>query len=190
MKWLFFTLVTLNLIVFTAFLARKIYKPEMQQPAPVVQQPAPQQAPPQVIINTGSVASPMPNTPSGTGAGILANSAPRAVQVPRPQAAVPAAPRQPAAPKQQAATMDERPQPRACSARVSIPEDDYHRIKGLLNRFPHAATRQVVEGGGAEGEQSSARMNVLFMNVNDQEAAAIQSVVGRYGKLNRTACPQ
>jgi len=49
---------------------------------------------------------------------------------------------------------------------------------------------QVVEGGGAEGEQSSARMNVLFMNVNDQEAAAIQSVVGRYGKLNRTACPQ
>ena len=183
MKWLFFTLVTLNLIVFTAFLARKIYKPEVQ-PAPVVQQPVPQQAPPQVIINTGSVASPMPNTPSGAGTGILANSAPR------PQAAVPAAPRQPAAPKQQAATMDERPQPRACSARVSIPEDDYHRIKGLLNRFPHAATRQVVEGGGAEGEQSSARMNVLFMNVNDQEAAAIQSVVGRYGKLNRTACPQ
>ena len=91
MKWLFFTLVTLNLIVFTAFLARKIYKPEVQ-PAPVVQQPAPQQAPPQVIINTGSVASPMPNTPSGTGAGILANSAPRAVQVPRPQAAVPALP--------------------------------------------------------------------------------------------------
>ena len=187
MKWLFFTLVTLNLIVFTAFLARKIYKPEVQQPAPVVQQPPPQQAPPQVIINTGSVASPMPNMPSGTG--ILANSAPRAVQVPRPQVAAPAAPRQPAAPKQQAATMDERPQPRACSARVSIPEDDYHRIKGLLNRFPHAATRQVVEGG-AEGEQSSARMNVLFMNVNDQEAAAIQSVVGRYGKLNRTACPQ
>ena len=97
MKWLFFTLVTLNLIVFTAFLARKIYKPEVQ-PAPVVQQPVPQQAPPQVIINTGSVTSPMPNTPSGTG--ILANSAPRAVQVPRPQAAVPAAPRQPAAPKQ------------------------------------------------------------------------------------------
>ena len=187
MKWLFFTLITLNLIVFTAFLARKIYKPEVQ-PAPVVQQPAPQQAPPQVIINTGSVASPMPNTPSGTG--ILANSTPRAVQVPRPQAAVPAAPRQPAAPKQQAAPMAERPQPRACSARVSIPEDDYHRIKGLLNRFPHAATRQVVEGGGGEGEQSSARMNVLFMNVNDQEAAAIQSVVGRYGKLNRTACPQ
>ena len=81
MKWLFFTLVTLNLIVFTAFLARKIYKPEVQ-PAPVVQQTAPQQAPPQVIINTGSVASPMPNTPSGTG--ILANSTPRAVQVPRP----------------------------------------------------------------------------------------------------------
>ena len=188
MKWLFFTLVTLNLIVFTAFLARKIYKPEVQ-PAPVVQQPVPQQAPPQVIINTGSVASPMPNTPSGTGTGILANSTPRAVQVPRPQAAVPAAPRQPAVPKQQAAPMAERPQPRACSARVSIPEDDYHRIKGLLNRFPHAATRQVVEGGG-EGEQSSARMNVLFMNVNDQEAAAIQSVVGRYGKLNRTACPQ
>lgn len=29
------------------------------------------------------------------------------------------------------------------TANVSLPEDDYHRIKGLLNRWPHAASRTV-----------------------------------------------
>ena len=73
---------------------------------------------------------------------------------------------------------------RECSARVSMPEDDYHRIKGLLGRYPHAASRQVVDNGG----ESAARMNVVFMQVSDQEASAIQGIVGRYGQLNRAAC--
>lgn len=71
-----------------------------------------------------------------------------------------------------------RAQYKACSARVSIPEDDYHRIKGLLHKYPHAASRQIVEGGGEGNSQSSARMNVLFMSVNDQEASAIQGIGG------------
>ena len=73
---------------------------------------------------------------------------------------------------------------RECSARVSMPEDDYHRIKGLLGRYPHAASRQVVDNGG----ESAARMNVVFMQVSDQEASAIQGIVGRYGQLNRAEC--
>lgn len=187
MKWLFFTLVALNLIVFAAFLARKIYQPT---PAPVaaITQPATTQAPPQVIINTGGGVVSTPNTSAGSPNTVVRPAAPRVT--------TPTTPRNPnttptgkTADAQQAAETP-RAQYRACSARVSLPEDDYHRIKGLLTRFPHAATRQVVEGGGGEGEQTSARINVLFMSVTDQDASAIQAVVGRYGQLNRAPCNQ
>ena len=69
-----------------------------------------------------------------------------------------------------------------------MPEDDYHRIKGLLARFPHAATRQVVQGGGEGDSQTSSRMNVLFMSVSDEDANTIQGIVGRYGSLSRSPC--
>ena len=88
----------------------------------------------------------------------------------------------------QAAAAEPRAKYRACSARVSIPEDDYHRIKGLLGKFPHAASRQVVQGGGEGDSQTSARMNIMFMSVSNEEAGELQSIVGRYGALNRTAC--
>ena len=95
---------------------------------------------------------------------------------------------QPRAQKQAEGEVRQGSQHRPCSARVSLPEDDYHRIKGLLGRFPHAATRQVVEGGGEGNSQSSARMNVLFMSVSDEDAAALQGIVGRYGSLSRSPC--
>ena len=74
------------------------------------------------------------------------------------------------------------------SATVVMDEDDYHRIKGLLGKFPHAASRQVVQGGGEGDSQTSARMNIMFMSVSNEEAGELQSIVGRYGALNRTAC--
>lgn len=38
------------------------------------------------------------------------------------------------------------------SATVSIDEDDYHRIKGLLNRWPHAASRSIEKRAAKKGE--------------------------------------
>lgn len=37
------------------------------------------------------------------------------------------------------------------TASVTVPEDDYHRIKGLLVQWPHAASRRVEQREGAEG---------------------------------------
>lgn len=155
------------------------------------------------------------------------------------------------------------PQNTRCSrtATVTIPEDDYHRIKGLLVQWPHAATRKVEqrEGGGdkrnvkytvtvsgqgdaqsvldevtSKGfngsiggggvvvgiysdrqsaqatlsrlqnagfnaqirEQSSggsssmsiAKMQIYFSGLSDADIQGVQSVVGKYGNLQRGTC--
>lgn len=188
MKWLFATLVALNIIVFASMVGYKLLVKHMPQPAqPVVS--APTQAPPQVIINTGTTTA-VPNaTPSNNNSSSSNNITTRANA---PKTIGPATNTTKSAPKTDRNSSNEtaRAQYKACSARVSMPEDDYHRIKGLLGRFPHAATRQVVENTGEEGTQSTSRMNILFMSVNDQDAGAIQGIVGRYGQLNRAACNQ
>ena len=148
-----------------------------------------------------------------------------------------------------------------------LPEDDYHRIKGLLARWPHAATRvverrrdsgrpqrgseryqvsvtiegdvqeftaklrsqgfrnasiaggrmslgsfsseqqaeqtaakarqaglnpQIARTGASGGDQSAelgeSKMQVTFMNVDDNAAAGISSVIGRYSHLRRAPC--
>ena len=53
MKWIFATLVALNLIVFAGFVGNKIMNPKKPQPQ-VVQAPQQPQAPQQIIINTGN----------------------------------------------------------------------------------------------------------------------------------------
>ena len=160
MKWLFATLVGLNLIVFAGMIASKIYKPA---PATVAMAPQPTQTPAQPIIVTKPITPKTNNITQKT------------------------SPTQP-----ETNTEDHsgsaQVKYRNCSARVSMPEDDYHRIKGLLARFPHAATRQVVQGGGEGDSQTSSRMNVLFMSVSDEDANTIQGIVGRYGSLSRSPC--
>lgn len=198
MKWIFVTLVALNLIVFAGFVGNKIMNPKKPQPQ-VVQAPQQPQAPQQIIINTGNGT---PTTVSTNGTvttnGVPAGSAigkivGRTANTVRPQrnananntgASLSAGSGKTA----QTAAAEPRAKYRACSARVSIPEDDYHRIKGLLGKFPHAASRQVVQGGGEGDSQTSARMNIMFMSVSNEEAGELQSIVGRYGALNRTAC--
>ena len=198
MKWIFATLVALNLIVFAGFVGNKIMNPKKPQPQ-VVQAPQQPQAPQQIIINTGNGT---PTTVSTNGTvttnGVPAGSAigkivGRTANTVRPQrnananntgASLSAGSGKTAQP----AAAEPRAKYRACSARVSIPEDDYHRIKGLLGKFPHAASRQVVQGGGEGDSQTSARMNIMFMSVSNEEAGELQSIVGRYGALNRTAC--
>ena len=198
MKWIFATLVALNLIVFAGFVGNKIMNPKKPQPQ-VVQAPQQPQAPQQIIINTGNGT---PTTVSTNGTvttnGVPAGSAigkivGRTANTVRPQrnananntgASLSAGSVKTA----QTAAAEPRAKYRACSARVSIPEDDYHRIKGLLGKFPHAASRQVVQGGGEGDSQTSARMNIMFMSVSNEEAGELQSIVGRYGALNRTAC--
>nr|WP_314228813.1 cell division protein [uncultured Kingella sp.] len=199
MKWIFATLVALNLIVFAGFVGNKIMNPKKQQPQ-VVQMPQQQpQAPQQIIINTGNGTPTTVSTngtvttngvPAGSAIGKIVGKTANTVRPhrnvnPGNTGAAPTAGGRTAA---QSAVAEPRAKYRACSARVSIPEDDYHRIKGLLGKFPHAASRQVVQGGGEGDSQTSARMNIMFMSVSNDEAGELQSIVGRYGALNRTAC--
>lgn len=192
MKWLFVTLLGLNLIVFAGMIASKIMlkdaKPNTAQVA------APQ--PPQVIIYTSDLPA---NTASNVVVAKGNNAAPttpttsnntptpKPAPTPKPTPSAQAERRVPQVAQRDESVGQAKANYKNCSARVSMPEDDYHRIKGLLSKYPHAASRQVVEGG-ENGAQSSSRMNVLFMSVSDQDAGAIQAVVGRYGQLNRAPC--
>lgn len=188
MKWLFMTLIGLNLIVFAGMIAGKMWKE--YKPAPVAA--VSQQSPVQVIINPNELAG----ATAASGVKTVTGSAATAPNVIKPPVVVPPKnDKQPVVkaevkPSNNEVRPVEKPQAnyKNCSARVSMPEDDYHRIKGLLGKYPHAASRQVVEGGAEDGAQSSSRMNVLFMSVSDQDAGAIQAVVGRYGQLNRAPC--
>ncbi|QMT32802.1 cell division protein [Conchiformibius steedae DSM 2580] len=208
MRHLFYILVMLNIIVFAAIIGNKVFRQYLPaQPQGNAQAPQQQPvvvSPPQIIINTGDLQNASAVRAAVNGSNVQVQQPNRrAVQA---QQGKPAPSREKTADKAHKAPAvrnisvqgnnsepverlgTPRVQYKACSARVSIPEDDYHRIKGLLRKYPHAASRQVVQGGGEDGGQSSARMNVLFMSVNDQEAGAIQGVVGRYGQLSRTPC--
>lgn len=189
MKWLFMTLIGLNLIVFAGMIAGKMWKE--YKPTPVAA--TSQQAPVQVIINPNELAGATAASSVKTVAGSSATTTPNVI---KPVVVPPKNDKQPVVKAEVKPSNNnevrpvEKPQAnyKNCSARVSMPEDDYHRIKGLLGKYPHAASRQVVEGSAEDGAQSSSRMNVLFMSVSDQDAGAIQAVVGRYGQLNRAPC--
>ncbi|MDO4433473.1 MAG: cell division protein [Alysiella sp.] len=185
MKWLFATLVALNLIVFAAIIGLKVldkYKPA-QQTAAVSQQS--HQVP--VVVNVGGQSA--ITNPTNANGSNTASAQKTQITNPRPAPNNTKSSDNGVVPKKMPSeTESAKAQYRACSARVSMPEDDYHRIKGLLGNFPHVATRQVIQGGGDGDSQTSSRMNILFMSADDQEAAAIQNVVGRYGQLNRTPC--
>lgn len=210
MKWLFATLVGLNLIVFAGMIASKMLKQHM----PVTNQPTVN--PPSIIINGYDlVAKNSASAPaSASAASGAATSAVAAGSKAAGSKTTTNKDNKDSKETTKTTKSDNKDKPREgnrnadnnrggnndssyanngtsrakykeCSARVSMPEDDYHRIKGLLARYPHAASRQVVDNGNGE---SAARMNVVFMQVSDQEASAIQGVVGRYGQLNRSAC--
>ena len=186
MKWLFATLVALNVVVFASMIG---YKLMTKNNTPVVAQTNQSSLPPQVIINNTG-------TPTLAQSPTQKNTTSTAKPVGTPRVNTPSTNNNKNNNKNNntlgsSNTERANAQYKACSATVSIPEDDYHRIKGLLARFPHAATRQVVENTQANDEnqgRTRSNMNILFMSVNDQDASAIQGIVGRYGKLRRSSC--
>ena len=261
MKWLFAVLVALNIIVFGGMLVTRMA--QQQQPAPVAQ---PQQPQPTTVVVHAAPAQPADPQQSATP--VLP------VDANRPRTA-PAAPGRPNTAAKPAGEAQPKPTPEsgirapntACTAVAVLPEDDYHRIKGLLARWPHAATRvverrrdsgrpqrgseryqvsvtiegdvqeftskvrsqgfrnasvaggrmslgsfsseqqaeqtaararqaglnpQIIRTGSSGGEQSAelgeSKMQITFMNVDDNAAAGISSVISRYSHLRRAPC--
>lgn len=166
MKWLFAILVALNIIVFGGMLFSRMAAPQQQQAAAP---PAVATQPTVVQIHTGSQQQAAPTTPT--------QAAP--VPAPASQRTPAAAPRRA---NETASKPAEAPAPKnndsgirapatACTATAVMPEDDYHRIKGLLSRWPHSATR-VVERRN-DSRQAAARYQVsVAVEGDEQEAAA------------------
>lgn len=267
MKWLFAILVALNIIVFGSMMAGKMIRQNQADNG----NDAPQQpvvAPPPVIPSTPVVS--VASEPADAVAPATASGQPRqktraeinAEAQAKARAQAQAQARNEAKDKEPAAAVG-KPQAN-CTASAVLPEDDYHRIKGLL-RWPHAANRfveqnnrkataktgrtrfMVVVGGGSEaraqlkekgfdssmsngqvslgvfnrrsdaesllaraqgsgfaasivqlgggegGEGESqalsvAKIRVTFSNVDDQSAAEISKIIGRYGSLQRAKC--
>ena len=260
MKWLFAVLVALNIIVFGGMLVTRMA--QQQQPVPVVQQQQPQ--PTTVVVQTAPAQPAAPQQPT---------TPVPPVDTGRPR--TPAAPGRSNTPAKPAGEAQPKPTPEsgirapntACTAVAVLPEDDYHRIKGLLARWPHAATRvverrrdsghaqrgseryqvsvtiegdvqeftaklrsqgfrnasvaggrmslgsfsseqqaeqtaakarqaglnpQIARTGASGGDQSAelgeSKMQVTFMNVDDNAAAGISNVIGRYSHLRRAPC--
>ena len=160
MKWLFAILVALNIIVFGNVVASKLMRPphataQVEAPATALTPtPAASVTEPVVTINTpepASAVAPPPETK--TRAELRAEAAAKA----RAEAAAKAraetqtqtTPSSPAAPAIN------------CSATAVLPEDDYHRIKGLLSRWPHAASRFVEQGGSTPAKATSSRVRYM-----------------------------
>ena len=57
------------------------------------------------------------------------------------------------------------------TANVSLPEDDYHRIKGLLNRWPHAASRTVERKEATRSKTSYAVWTPIQIDAGSQMQA-------------------
>lgn len=133
MKWVFAILVALNLVVFTTTIIRQMVVAPVQNQLQQQQQPA--QAPQDrtIVIQTPPPQLTMPNQPvAGT----------------NPAAAKPKAPKADNSNKKADLIVDkpvEKPAaPKNCGgAMVTLKEDDYHRIKGLLSKWPNAASQSV-----------------------------------------------
>ena len=75
-----------------------------------------------------------------------------------------------------ARTHDNNNENRQCTstATVSIPEDDYHRIKGLLGQWPHAASRSVERKAG--GGKAKTRGYAVWIPIQVDANAQMQSL--------------
>ena len=267
MKWLFAILVALNIIVFGSMMAGKMIR---QNQAAILGE-APQQAmvaPPPVIPSTPVVSVASDPTANTAPAPAMTQPAPKSRTEQNAEARARAQAETRARKEEQnisgqSNTTTDKPQAN-CTATAVLPEDDYHRIKGLL-RWPHNANRfveqnqrkpsanasrtrymvvvggghdareqlkekgfetsvsngqvslgvfnrrsdaeslqaraqgsgfsaSIVQLGGGEGSESEnqalsvAKMRVTFSNVDDQSAAEISKIIGRYGSLQRAKC--
>lgn len=156
MKWLFAILVALNIIVFGNVVASKLMRP-----LPTATQAEVPAAPPTPAL-AASAAEPVVT---------ISPPEPASAVVPPPETKTRAELRAEAAAKAraetqaQAQTSNNTPSPAApainCSAIAVLPEDDYHRIKGLLSRWPHAASRFVEQGSSAPAKATSSRVRYM-----------------------------
>ncbi|MBR6026870.1 MAG: hypothetical protein IK065_04660 [Neisseriaceae bacterium] len=186
MKWVFAILVALNLIVFGTTIVEKmvLQKIAVQQHEPsrtiVIQQTQPQQ--PAVPTTTP------PATPTTTPQADNKQTPATATTPPRSKTAAtpatPAAPKPPAQPATAAAPKQQpeaKPQQTCGGGSVTLKEDDYHRIKGLLSRWQNVASRSVQRND--ENKSGGDSFWVILDKALDDETRI--GIMAKYGRIKQ-----
>lgn len=158
MKWLFAVLVALNIIVFGGMVASRVAEKQKTVVAPTVPMVSGRQelnTPVTVQNRTETADASAPDWVSGNVAAsaptvIADEAAEREKKAREEKLAREKKAREERAKREEAQLNKDAPAEAAnqagqCSATASVvmDEDDYHRIKGLLNKWPHAASRTV-----------------------------------------------
>ena len=65
------------------------------------------------------------------------------------------------------------------SATVVMDEDDYHRIKGLLGKWPHAASRSIEKRNGASGSETSSKTFRVVLPADGDTSAQLDALGSR-----------
>ena len=82
-----------------------------------------------------------------------------------------------AAENQNTASEEGKPAQQQCStATVVIDEDDYHRIKGLLGRWPHAATRSVEKRTPKKSAQKPSKNYRVLISTGGDAVAQLENL--------------
>ena len=82
-----------------------------------------------------------------------------------------------AAENQNTASEAGKPAQQQCStATVVIDEDDYHRIKGLLGRWPHAATRSVEKRTPKKSTQKPSKNSRVLISTGGDAVAQLENL--------------
>ena len=170
MKWLFAILVVLNLIIFGNVVTQKMQAPP---PAPpVASQPASTMAaPPTAHIAEQSASAAEAEADAAASAATSMPVVTKTESHKKNKPATPAATTAPAG--TEGVVVSGHPQGGACSATVTLSEDVYHRIKGLLNRWPNAASRVVVNNQTAATTDAGKQYQVLVPVTGDSNEQVI-----------------
>ncbi|NUE66150.1 hypothetical protein [Snodgrassella sp. ESL0253] len=139
MKWLFAILVALNIIVFGSMIAGKLVHGVSASPAA-----ASAASPAAEVVEAAAPATPDISVRHTTEAAETAasSSVPAIKPASKTDTAAANKPKTDApANADKPATPTSTPTTNTCTATVTLPEDDFHRIKGLLNHWPFTTSR-------------------------------------------------
>lgn len=169
MKWLFAILVALNIVVFGCMVAGKLVGGFSAKPATKASSEVEIAAPatPSISVRNADVA----NTDS--------NHAENNANPPKPVIKTEAAPNIPAKTESKKDTdlVPNSPVTAKCSATVTLPENDFHRIKGLLRQWPYSTSRFVEQVGTTVKPNpmpKSTRYMVTLNSIDDDTRQRLQ----------------
>lgn len=178
MKWLFAILVALNIVVFGCMVAGKLVHPPTVASTAMASSEVEIAAPatPDISVRNPNVV----NTPASNQVD-NPSIPPKVVNKPEPPSITPQPKPErkpdPDSSTQVATTTPATPPNANCSATVTLPENDFHRIKGLLRQWPYSTKRfveQVTPSAKPNPVTKPTRYMVALNNIDEETSKRLQ----------------